>query len=102
MSDDKWKWTEPKPKTPTAEAKERGGMTVLLILGAILTVGGMFFVWKIGAFDLEYFWGIDHHELRYKHKNIVEFTMFFHAPYVIGIAMMGAAIRYFWNYRKKQ
>lgn len=100
MSDDKWKWTEPDSRAQ--EAKERGGMTFLLILGAILTIGGIFFVWKIGAFDLEYFWGLDHHELRYRHKNLVEFTMFFHAPYIIGIAMMGAALRYFRNHRKRK
>ena len=100
MSDDKWKWTEPDSRAQ--EVKERGGMRFLLILGAILTIGGIFFVWKIGAFDLEYFWGLDHHELRYRHKNLVEFTMFFHAPYVIGIAMMGAAIRYFRNHRKRK
>ena len=100
MSDDKWKWTEPDSKAQ--KAKERGGMMFLLILGAILTIGGIFFVWKIGAFDLEYFWGLDHHELRYRHKNLVDFTLFFHAPYVIGIAMMGAAIRYFRNHRKRK
>ena len=99
--DNKWNWTTPATGEPTAEQKERGGMTALLIMGLILTAGGLFFAFKIGAFDLEYFWGMDYNELRYRHKDVLEFSMIFHAPWLIGVLMSGAAIKYFWKHRKK-
>ena len=102
MNDDKWNWTKPDTQEPSAAEKERGGMIMLLVLGLLLTAGGLFFAWKIGVFDHNEFWGLDTPERFHKYyRETVEYSTFFHAPWIIGSAMVCAAIRNLYKLRKK-
>ena len=76
MNDDKWNWTKPDTQEPSAAEKERGGMIMLLVLGLLLTAGGLFFAWKIGVFDHNEFWGLDTPERFHKYyRETVEYSM---------------------------
>ena len=104
MNDDKWKFAEPDPKEKSAAQKEREGMIVLFILGVILFAGGVYFAYRIGVFDLDRFWGLDrkkttgYHSIR---QNVMEYSCFFHAPWMAGLCMIGAAVKSFLkNFRK--
>ena len=102
MNDDKWNWTEPDPDAPTVCQKERGGMIALLIIGSLLIAGGVFFAWKIGAFDHDRFWGLDTPYRRLSfHRETLEYSLFFHAPWLIGCMMVWAALRNLCKLRKK-
>lgn len=102
MNNDKWKFTEPDAQEMTAKQKERRGMIVLLILGIILFAGGMYFAIKIGAFDLDGFWGLDPEKANYRRMRaeLSEYSLFFHAPWMAGSWMMSSAIRYFLKQRR--
>ena len=103
MNNDKWKFAEPDPKEKSAAQKEREGMIVLLILGVILFAGGFYFAYKIGVFDLDSFWGLDPKKARYwsKRQQVSEYSLFFHAPWMAGLWMIGAAVKsFFKNFRK--
>ena len=99
MDDEKWKWTEPSPNEPTAEEKERQGMRYLLIIGIILFAGGFFFAWKIGAFDINGFFGkLPAHS---RTRTEVDILLLIHCPWIAGAWMIKAAIRYLGIKRKK-
>ncbi len=107
MSDDnKWDFTKPDPQEDSPEAKERKGMTVLLIAGIIFLIGGLWCSWKIGALDYESFFGDG---ARYRHRSIysnqgsgIGFVwMMFNSPWLLGCAMIWAALSHFFSKRKK-
>ena len=99
MSDDKWKWTEPAAGELTPEQKERGGMKIVLVIGIIFLLGGLFFAWKIGAFSPEEFLGMKWHRARQNSGRDILF--WFHLPWLFGAWATGAGIRYFFRNRKK-
>ena len=98
MNDDKWKFAEPDPNEKSAAQKEREGMIVLLILGAILFAGGLYFAYKIGVFDLNSFWELDREKTINYHSTrdkVIEYSLFFHAPWMTGAWMIRTAIKSF-------
>jgi len=103
MNSGKWKFTEPDPKGKSAAQKEREGMIFLLIAGVIFLAGGLFFAIKIGAFDLKSFWGLKREMPNYwKWRRVAaEYSTFFHAPWLIGVWMIRAAIKSLWKNRRK-
>ena len=100
MKDDKWKGQESDTAELTPEQKERGGMTVVLIIGLFFLLGGLFFAWKIGAFCPESFLGMERHLIR-RHHFSRDILFFFHLPWLLGAWATGAAVRYFFRNRKK-
>ena len=103
MNSEKWKFTEPDPKGKSAAQKERDGMIFLLIAGLILVAGGLFFAIKIGAFDLEYFWGLKREMPNYRQmrRTVAEYSIFFHAPWLIGVWMIITAAKSLFKNRRK-
>ena len=96
MKKNKWKFAEPDPHETPYGKIEYGGMMVVLGIGLILFAGGLFFAWKIGAFDINGFFGKNR---SYSPRTEAEILCLLHAPWVAGAWMSCAAINYF---RKKK
>ena len=98
MTADKNKWSSIQcdPAEPPPEKIERGGMIVVLSAGLVLFIGGLLFVWKIGAFDMNGFFGKSAGSSPWAYRDILYLL---HAPWVAGAWMIKAAVKYFW--RKK-
>ena len=101
MNNDKWKFATPDPNEPSPQKIERGGMMVVFCIGLILLAGGLFFVWKTGAWDDEFFFGYKIHHTGYPHKTERQILGLFNMPWVIGGAMILASIKYFWKNRTR-
>lgn len=102
MSRNKWKFAEPDPGQPSPEKIERGGMLFVSGFGLLLLIGGLFFVWAIGAFDEEAFFGYNvHHASGDHHKTERTILGLLHLPWVAGALMLIASVRYFLRNRKK-
>ena len=103
--ENKWDFTKPDPQEDPPEVKERKGMTFLLIAGIVFFVGGLWGSWKIGALNPKTFLGIDcsYSTLSYSrsysdHRFVL---MMFNSPWLLGGAMIGASLNYFFRKRKK-
>ena len=101
MSKDKWKFATPDPNEPSPQKIERGGMIVVFCIGLLLVTGGLFFAWKTGAWDDEYFFGYKIHLTGYPHKTERQMSGLLNMPWVIGGLMMIASVRHFWKNRTR-
>lgn len=99
MSKNKWDFAKVDPAETSYDQKEHGGMIFLLILGLILCIGGLLFVWKIGAFDTAGFFGKNPVGNNPSYQKDILFLL--HLPWIAGVWMMQAAIKYFYRKRKK-
>lgn len=100
MSKNKWDFATPQPDEPPPEKIERGGMMVVLIIGLVLFIGGIIFAWKIGAFDINSFFGkLPAHS---RTRTEVDILLLIHCPWLLGAWMIKSAIRYFWIKRKQE
>jgi len=77
---------------------ERAGMTIMLVVGLIFLIGGLFLVWRTGAYDIFGFGqkdGIVSGRLR----NDIMCAL--HLPWIIGAWQVWAALAFFWNRKNK-
>ena len=100
MNKNKWSFAEVDPADDSYEQKEHGGMIFLLIFGLILCISGLFLVWKIGAFNTVGFFGKEAISSSHSYQKDVLFLL--NLPWVAGVWMMQAAIKYFYRKRKKE
>ena len=98
MSKNKWKFAEPDPNEMPYDKIERGGMMAVLIIGLILSAGGLIFAWMIGAFDIKGFFGKNH---GYSPRVEADILCLLHAPWVTGAWMSCAAINHFRKKKKR-
>lgn len=105
-NNEKWKFTEPDPHEDSPETKERKGMIFLLAAGLIFFAAGLYASWKIGALEPEKFLGKRHTAYEYSHykrqgrstENFIILT--FNSPWLLGIVMISASLKYFYKNRK--
>ncbi len=95
-NNNKWDFCKEKPDNwvPTEKVK-RTCMLWVFFIGLALTVGGLYLVWKIGAFDARAFLG--RKEGGIIPQNEQEIVNVFHLPWVAGALMIAAAVRYFYG-----
>ena len=101
MNNDKWKFATPDPNEPSPQKIERGCMMVVFCIGLLLVTGGLFFAWKTGAWDDQYFFGYRIDRAVYQHKTERQISGLLNMPWVIGGLMMIASVRHFWKNRTR-
>ena len=105
-NNEKWKFTEPDPHEDSPETKERKGMIFLLIAGLIFFAAGLYASWKIGALEPEKFLGKRYAAYEYnlygqRRKSTEHFLILtFNSPWLLGIVMISASLKYFYKNRK--
>ena len=92
MSENKWKFAAPDPNDPSPEKVERGGMLVVGIIGLILLAGGLFFVWKTGAYSFDFF-GNGSQSLHSRPKTEIDILFVMNLPWIAGACMVIAAVK---------
>ena len=104
MDKNKWHFAQVDPNEPPPEKIERGGMIVVLVIGAILFLGGWFFVWKIGAYSFDFFGSGSskhlHSHLSASAKTEKDILAMLNLPWIAGAAMIIAAVRHFCRKRR--
>ncbi len=99
MPENKWKFAAPDPNDPSPEKVERGGMIVVLVIGSILLLGGLFFVWKIGAYNFDFFGSGSSKHLHSHLSNSgsarteKDILALLNLPWIAGAAMIIAAVK---------
>lgn len=87
-------------KEESSDCKERQWMRFLLIAGMVILIAGVWASWKIGAFEPEKLLQrptvIGDHTPRNKLFTLIMYN----SPWLIGIAMVSAALQYFYRNRK--
>lgn len=87
---------DPETGGSSLEQTERKAMIFLLILGVILLTGGLLFAWKIGAFDISYFYGLKEGSFNYIHRGTYSRgLLLFHIPWIAGGWLIRNAVEYF-------
>lgn len=97
MRRNKWNYKNYDPHTPTFKRKDRYGMLIILLIGFVLLVGGFLLVWKIGAFNINTFFGSSTRITR-SNQTEVYILLALHLPWVIGLLMVLGGAKYFWMY----
>ena len=104
MDKNKWHFAQVAPNETPPEKIERGGMIVVLVIGAILFLGGWFFVWKIGAYSFDFFGSGSskhlHSHLSASAKTETDILALLNLPWIAGAAMIIAAVRHFCRKRR--
>jgi hypothetical protein len=58
-------WSKEEYDKLTPDQKEEMALKLVLFFGSLLLVGGLLFLWKIGFFDFDNFWGINRSKMNY-------------------------------------
>ena len=93
MPDDKWNFARVDPNEPPPEKIERGGMIIVGIIGLILLAGGLFLVWKTGAYSFDFF-GNGSKSLHNSPKTESDILFVMNLPWIAGACMVIAAIKH--------
>ena len=82
-------WSKEEYDKLTPDQKEVMASQLILFFGLLLTLGGLLFLWKIGFFDFNVFWGIDRSKmssLRYRRTlhNYADYSLLICSPVIAG------------------
>ncbi len=92
MPENKWKFAQADPNEPPPEKIERGGMLIVGIIGLILLAGGLFFVWKTGAYSFDFF-GNGSQSLHNSPQTESDILFVMNLPWIAGACMVIAAVK---------
>ena len=86
-------WSKEEYDKLTPDQKEEMALKLVLFFGLILFAGGLLFLWKIGFFDFDNFWGIDREKMsffRYRRvrRNLHISSLLLCSPAIAGAVLM--------------
>ena len=87
-------------KEESADRKERKWMRFLLITGIVILIAGVWASWEIGAFEPEEFLQRPTVIGNQTSRNKLFTLIMYNSPWLVGIAMIIAALQYFHRNRK--
>jgi hypothetical protein len=86
-------WSKEEYDKLTPDQKEEMALKLVLFFGSLLLVGGLLFLWKIGFFDFDNFWGIDRSKMDYwryrrMRSNRLDASLLLCSPAIAGAGLM--------------
>lgn len=76
-------------------------MIMLLVLGILLFAGGVVLVWKLGVWDIESFYGVKKAENLRVYYDVLEYSILFYSPCIVGMWLIVLAVKSLRQYWKK-
>ena len=86
-------WSKEEYDKLTPDQKEEMALKLVIFFGLILFAGGLLFLWKIGFFDFDNFWGIDRSKMDYwryrrMRSNTLDASLLLCSPAIAGAVLM--------------
>ena len=87
-------WSKEEYDKLTPDQKEEMALKLVIFFGLILFAGGLLFLWKIGFFDFDNFWGIDRENMSYTRYCYVRRNRFHSSVLLCSPAIAGAVLMF--------
>ena len=90
-------WSKEEYDKLTPDQKEEMALKLVIFFGLILFAGGLLFLWKIGFFDFDNFWGIDRSKMDYwryrrTRSNTLDASLLLCSPAIAGAGLIFMAL----------